>query len=77
MTGCYNFCMIYVNRLDNQSRKEAVSIMERVLRAGNSVLLFPEGGYQGIYRLEIRIHGEAKVWRSLERKDGLNEEEYQ
>lgn len=37
--------MIYVNRLDNQSRKEAVSKMERVLRAGNNVLLFPEGGY--------------------------------
>ena len=37
--------MIYVNRLDNQSRKQAVSKMERVLRAQNSVLLFPEGGY--------------------------------
>lgn len=37
--------MIYVDRLDNQSRKEAVSKMERVLKAGNSVLLFPEGGY--------------------------------
>lgn len=37
--------MIYVNRLDNLSRKEAVLKMERVLRAGNSVLLFPEGGY--------------------------------
>ena len=30
---------------DNQSRKEVVSKMKRVLRAGNSVLLFPEGGY--------------------------------
>lgn len=37
--------MIYVDRLDNQSRKAAVSKMERVLKAGNSVLLFPEGGY--------------------------------
>lgn len=37
--------MIYVNRLDNLSRKEAVLKMERVLKAGNSVLLFPEGGY--------------------------------
>lgn len=37
--------MIYVNRLDNQSRKDAVPKMERVLKAGNSVMLFPEGGY--------------------------------
>ena len=37
--------MIYVNRLDHNSRKEAVLKMKRVLAAGNSVLLFPEGGY--------------------------------
>lgn len=37
--------MIYVDRLDKQSRKEAVSKMERVLKTGNSVILFPEGGY--------------------------------
>ena len=37
--------MIYVDRLDKQSRKAAVSKMERVLKAGNSVILFPEGGY--------------------------------
>lgn len=37
--------MIYVNRLDQNSRKEAVQKMKRVLAAGNSVVLFPEGGY--------------------------------
>jgi 1-acyl-sn-glycerol-3-phosphate acyltransferase len=37
--------MIYVNRLEPESRHTAVDKMERVLRAGNSVLLFPEGGY--------------------------------
>lgn len=37
--------MIYVNRLDHNSRKEAVQKMKRVLAAGNSVVLFPEGGY--------------------------------
>ena len=37
--------MIYVNRLDNNSRKGAVQKMKRVLAAGNSVVLFPEGGY--------------------------------
>lgn len=37
--------MIYVNRLDHKSRKEAILKMKRVLTAGNSVVLFPEGGY--------------------------------
>lgn len=37
--------MIYVNRLDENSRKEAVKKMKRILTAGSSVLLFPEGGY--------------------------------
>lgn len=37
--------MIYVNRLDEESRKLAVSKMKRVLKAGSSILLFPEGGY--------------------------------
>ena len=37
--------MIYVNRLDQNNRKEAVQKMKRVLAAGNSVVLFPEGGY--------------------------------
>lgn len=37
--------MIYVNRLEEESRKAAVLKMERILRAGNSIMLFPEGGY--------------------------------
>ncbi len=37
--------MIYVNRLDRVSRKDAVEKMKRVLSLGNSVLVFPEGGY--------------------------------
>ena len=37
--------MIYVNRLDHKSRKEAILKMKRVLAAGNSIVLFPEGGY--------------------------------
>ena len=37
--------MIYVNRMDHNSRKEAIQKMKRVLAMGNSVLLFPEGGY--------------------------------
>ena len=35
--------MIYVDRFDKQSRKDSVEKMSRVLRAGNSILIFPEG----------------------------------
>ena len=37
--------MIYVNRQDEGSRKDAIKKMERILRAGSSVVLFAEGGY--------------------------------
>ena len=37
--------MIYVNRLNEESRKTAVSKLERILKAGSSIMLFPEGGY--------------------------------
>lgn len=36
---------IYVNRTDNKSRKDAIPKMERILRSGSSVLIFPEGGH--------------------------------
>lgn len=35
--------LIYVNRFDKQSRKDSLEKMNRVLKAGNSVLIFPEG----------------------------------
>ena len=35
---------IYIDRMDKNSRKSAVLKMERVLRAGTSVLIFAEGG---------------------------------
>lgn len=37
--------MIYVNRLDKESRKAAIEKMKRILMSGSSVILFPEGGY--------------------------------
>ena len=43
--------MIYVNRLDPESRKESVKKMERVLNNGSSVLLFPEGGWNNTENL--------------------------
>jgi len=35
--------LIYVNRFDKQSRKDSVDKMNRVLKSGNSILIFPEG----------------------------------
>ncbi|MGM9835095.1 MAG: lysophospholipid acyltransferase family protein [Bacilli bacterium] len=37
--------MVYVNRKNESSRKSAVNKMNRVLKNGNSVMLFAEGGY--------------------------------
>ena len=37
--------MIYVNRRDAERRKDAIEKMKRIFRAGSSVLLFLEGGY--------------------------------
>jgi 1-acyl-sn-glycerol-3-phosphate acyltransferase len=37
--------MIYVDRQNRQSRKDAVDKMERVLKKGSSILIFPEGRY--------------------------------
>ncbi len=37
--------MIYVNRLDVDSRRSSIPKMERVLKSGSSVLVFPEGGW--------------------------------
>ncbi|MBQ8246089.1 MAG: 1-acyl-sn-glycerol-3-phosphate acyltransferase [Lachnospiraceae bacterium] len=37
--------MIYLDRMNPISRKQAVEKMKRILRSGTSVLLFPEGGY--------------------------------
>ena len=37
--------MICINRCDSESRRQAVQKMKRVLNAGNSIMLFPEGEY--------------------------------
>lgn len=57
--------LIYVNREDKQSRKDSVPKMSRVLKAGNSILIFPEGRWNdsenllcqklfaGVYNLSV------------------------
>lgn len=62
--------MIYVNRRDTQSRKDSLLKMKRVLQAGNSVMLFSEGGYNntenqlimplfpGVYQLAVDTNTE-------------------
>ena len=63
--------MIYVDRFDKQSRKDSVEKMNRVLRAGNSILLFPEGKwndtenllcqklFSGVYNLSVQNNVEV------------------
>ena len=46
--------LIYVNRLDPESRADAVRKMERILNAGTSVLLFPEGGWNNTENLLVQ-----------------------
>lgn len=45
--------MIYVNRLDDKSRKESVLKMEYILKHGGNVLIFPEGGWNNTENLLI------------------------
>jgi len=42
---------IYVDREDKQNRKDALLKMQRVLKNGNSVLIFPEGGFNNTENL--------------------------
>lgn len=57
--------LIYVNREDKKSRKDSLLKMSRVLKAGNSILIFPEGRWNdsenllcqklfaGVYNLSV------------------------
>ena len=63
--------MIYVNKLDSDSRKESYKKMVRILNSGTSVMLFPEGVlnntenlncgtlYPGIYYLSLETGKEV------------------
>ena len=45
---------IYVNREDREHRKSAIDKMLRVLNNGNSVLIFPEGGFNNTENLLVQ-----------------------
>ena len=45
--------MIYVDRLDENSRKESVLKMEYILNHGGNILIFPEGGWNNTENLLI------------------------
>ena len=45
---------IYVNRLDPKSRKDSIPKMERVIKNGNSILVFPEGGFNNTENLLVQ-----------------------
>lgn len=46
--------IIYVNRLNPQSRKDSISKMKRILTAGSSVLLYPEGSWNNSENLLVQ-----------------------
>lgn len=54
MYGAWLNGFIYVDRWDNQSRKSSIPKMERVLNAGNSVLIWPEGSLNNSENLLIQ-----------------------
>ncbi len=43
--------VIYVDRLNAKSRSDALPKMERILRSGSSVLIYPEGGWNNTENL--------------------------
>ena len=45
--------IIYVDRIDNKSRKEGIPKMKRVLEHGNSVLIYPEGAWNNTENMPI------------------------
>lgn len=51
MNAAWAYGLIYVNRLDDKSRKDSVLKMERILNSGSSILLFPEGGWNNTENL--------------------------
>ena len=54
MYGAWLNGFIYVDRWDSESRKSAIPKMERVLKAGNSVLIWPEGSLNNTENLLIQ-----------------------
>jgi len=54
MYGAWLNGFIYVDRWNNESRRSAVPKMERVLNAGNSVLIWPEGSLNNTENLLIQ-----------------------
>lgn len=54
MYGAWLNGFIYVDRWSKQSRKDSVPKMERVLKSGNSVLIWPEGSLNNSENLLIQ-----------------------
>lgn len=46
--------MIYVDRLDSQSRKDSIMKMKRVIESGSSIHMYPEGGWNNTENLLVQ-----------------------
>ena len=51
MNAAWLYGLIYVDRLNTESRKDSVKKMERILNNGSSILMFPEGGWNNTENL--------------------------
>lgn len=46
--------LIYVDRLDKNSRQESLKKMEKIIKSGTSILMFPEGGWNNTENLIVQ-----------------------
>ena len=46
--------LIYVNRNNNDSRHNSIAKMERILHAGSSILIYPEGGWNNTENILVQ-----------------------
>lgn len=46
--------LIYVNRNDKRSRRDSITKMKRILHAGSSILIYPEGGWNNTENLLVQ-----------------------
>lgn len=70
MNAAWIYGLIYVNRLNDDSRKDSLLKMERILKSGSSVLMFPEGGWNNTENLlcQTLFSGPYKLAKSTGKK---------
>lgn len=70
LNGLWLSGMVYVNRLDKESRKDSVRKMERLLNSGTSVIAYAEGQYNNTENklAEDMFYSPYELWKSTGKK---------